>query len=148
MKKLLLLLAVASLLSCASIQRSQDIRSMENFSQLINAGKAGDLIGMSAVPFLLDREIIVLDGDIETLWNNIVAAGYTVDEPELERGVAVIEESYLEFNDSMEVKVFFEKYAGKKARLLELKTSSGQRLLLLFELTFGGRQIRGFKGPY
>lgn len=153
MKKILLLsipltMLVMLVISCASIQRAQDVRSVNKFSRQINAGEAGRLTGMSKLPFLLDQEIIVLNRDIATLWTNVTAAGYRVEEPTLERGETITEDSYRAFYDSMEVKTFFKKYLKKSARLLELKTSSGQRILLLFETRIFSRQLRGFKGPY
>ena len=149
MKKILLLsMPLLLLISCASIQRSQDVQGINKFSRLINAGEAERLTRMSKLPFLLDQEIIVLNRDINTLWTNVTAAGYRVEEPTLERGETVTEDSYREFYDSMEVKTFFKKYLKKNTRLLELETSSGQRILLLFENRLFSRQLRGFKGPY
>ena len=103
---------------------------------------------MSRLPFLLDQEIIVLKKDVESFWTNIVHAGFTVDEPELERGTPISENSYLEFYDSMEVKTFFKKYLDRGTRLLELKTGKGQKILLLVRERCCSRQIRGFKGPF
>ena len=139
------------LVSCASFQNYKDERDVEHISELINTGNAEKLIALSELPFLLDQEIIVLKKDIESFWTNVVKAGFTVNEPELERGTPVDDKSYLEFYDSMEVKTFFKKYLPGWTRLLELKTGSGQRILLLVEnriFTPKNRQIHGFKGPF
>ncbi len=103
---------------------------------------------MTELPFLLDQEIIVLTKDIATFWSTIVEVGFKVEEPALERGVKVGPESYKEFYDSMEVETFFKKYLKKQSRLLELKTNTGQRILLLVTDTLFTRAIHGFKGPY
>ena len=149
MKKIpyILLLAVV-LASCASIQRSKDEGNIERISELINTGQSAKLTAMTELPFLLDQEIIVLAKDVETFWNTIVEVGFKVEEPVLERGVEVGPESYKEFYDSMEVQTFFKKYLEKRSRLLELKTNTGQRILLLVTDTLFTRTIHGFKGPY
>ena len=149
MKKLpYFLLAVVLLASCASIQRSKDEGNIERISELINTGQAEKLTAMTELPFLLDQEIIVLAKDVETFWSTIVKVGFKVEEPSLERGVKVTPESYKEFYDSMEVRTFFKKYLKKQSRLLELKTNTGQRILLLVTDTLFTRSIHGFKGPY
>ena len=149
MKKLpYLLISVILLASCASIQRSKDEGNIERISELINTGQAEKLVAMTELPFLLDQEIIVLAKDVTTFWNTIIEVGFKVEEPVLEQGVKVGPESYREFYDSMEVETFFKKYLKKQSRLLELKTSTGQRILLLVTDTLFTRTIHGFKGPY
>ena len=143
-----LLVLVIFLASCASIQRSKDEGNIERISDLINTGQAEKLTAMTELPFLLDQEIIVLAKDVETFWSTIVEVGFKVEEPSLERGAKVTTESYKEFYDSMEVETFFKKYLKKQSRLLELKTNTGQRILLLVTDTMFTRSIHGFKGPY
>ena len=149
MKKLPFLFVLAVLLaSCASIQRSKDEGNVERISELINDGQVDRLTAMTEVPFLLDQEIIVLKTDMATFWSTIVEVGYKVEEPTLEQGVMVGPESYKRFYESMEVETFFKKYLEKRSRLLELKTNTGQRILLLVTDTMFTRTIHGFKGPY
>lgn len=149
MKKLSLLLLIALLLSsCASIQRSRDEGNIERISKLINEGQSEKLAEMSELPFLLDQEIILLEKDVRTFWSTIVEVGFKVEEPILERGSRITPESYKEFYDSMEVQTFFKKYLNKKTRILELKTNTDQRILLLVTDTYFSRTIHGFKGPF
>jgi hypothetical protein len=145
---LFLLFILILLASCASIQRSKDEENIERISELINTGQAEKLAAMTELPFLLDQEIIVLAKDVQTFWSTIVQVGFTVEEPVLERGAKIGPESYKEFYDSMEVRTFFNKYLNKRSRLLELKTNTDQRLLLLVTDTLFTRKIHGFKGPY
>jgi hypothetical protein len=148
--KILLAAACAALLlaSCASIQRSKDTKNVKRISELINTGQAEALTEMSELPFLLDQEIIVLPKDVQTFWSTIIKVGFKVEQPVLERGVKLGPESYKEFYDSMEVRTFFSKYLKKRSRLLELKTSTNQHILLLVTDTLFTRSIHGFKGPY
>ena len=149
MKKILLLLAVALLVSsCATMKMSKDEKDIYYISDLINTGDDAYLAKMSQLPFLVDQEIIVLAKDVSTFWSTIVEVGFKVEEPSLERGVKVTSESYKEFYDSMEVETFFKKYLEKQSRLLELQTNTGQRILLLVTDTLFTRTIHGFKGPY
>ena len=45
------------------------------------------------------------------------------------------------------VKAFFAKYVAEGARLFELQTANGRRVLVLYRASWGSRQLYGFKGP-
>jgi hypothetical protein len=145
---LLLLAAALALSSCASIQRSQDEGRVGQVALLINQGSSEKLAAMSATPFLLDQEIIPLRQDIEAFWRDVVKAGFTVEGPALERGTPVTADSYHAFADTMEAKSFFAKYVKKGARVLELTTGNGRRIILLVRDTLCSRTLYGFKGPF
>lgn len=148
MKKLIALTPVLLLLlSCATFQHARDESQVSTLARLLNAGQADALIAQSAVPFLLDQELLVLPKDVAFFWQGIIRAGYRFDGPKLERGVLVGPESYREFRDSMEVRTFLKKYVKKDTRLLELRTSDGRTVLLLVRRTPFSRRIYGFKGP-
>jgi hypothetical protein len=148
-RKLVLLFAAAvTLASCASIQRAQDKGRVGQIARFINSGEAEKLATMSAVPFLLDQEIIPLRADVASFWKDVVGAGYKVEGPELERGLPVNAESYRAFADTMEAKAFFARYVKKGARVLELSTSGGRRIVLLVRDTLFSRTLYGFKGPF
>lgn len=134
--------------SCASIQRSRDAGSVRTVAGLINDRDAEALIAMSEVPFLLDQEIVALEGDVASFWRTALAAGFRVQEPQLERGVRITADTYREFYDSMEVRAFFNRYLKRNSRLLELRTGGGERILLLVTHSWFSRRIHGFKGPF
>lgn len=140
--------AVLLLSSCASIQRAQDQGRVGQIAGLINAGNAEKLAAMSAVPFLLDQEIVPLRQDIDAFWREVAKAGFTIDGPALEKGTPVTAESFRTFADTMEVKTFFTRYLPKGARVLELTTGSGRRIILLVRDTLFSRTLYGFKGPF
>ncbi len=142
--------AVALLLlsSCASIQRAQDQGRIGQIAGLINAGSAERLAAMSAVPFLLDQEIVLLRQDVETFWKDVTKTGFTVEGPALEKGAPVTPDSYRAFADTMEARTFFAKYVKKGARVLELSTSDGRRIILLVRDTLFSHTLYGFKGPF
>jgi hypothetical protein len=148
-RKLVLLFAAAvALASCASIQRAQDQVRVGQIARLINSGEAEKLTALSAVPFLLDQEIIPLRADIAGFWKDVVKAGYKVEGPELEKGSPVSADSYRVFADTMEAKAFFARYVKKGARVLELSTGDGRKIVLLVRDTLFSRTLYGFKGPF
>jgi len=140
--------AIVSLASCASLQRSQDEGDAKRIANLINAGNAQSLAGMSASPFLVDQEIVVLPADVSGFWQNAIAAGFRVDGAALERAAPVTAASYTEFAGTMEVKSFFAQYLKDGARILELSTGAGRRVLLLTRKAWFTLKIHGFKGPF
>ncbi len=144
----LLVAAAVTLASCASLQRAQDQGRVGQIARSINSGEAEKLAAMSAVPFLLDQEIIPLRTDVAAFWQDVVKAGYTVEGPELEKGFPVDAESYRAFADTMEAKAFFARYVKKGARVLELSTSGGRRIVLLVRDAWFSRTLYGFKGPF
>jgi hypothetical protein len=149
MKRSLAFIAAVFLLSsCATLQRSRDQAGMNTVAGLIESGQTETLRRLSGVPFLLDQEILVLPADVASFWKGIIAAGYRMDGPELDRGSALGPDSYREFRDSMDVRIFFKKYVKPGTRLLELHTRDGRRILLLYRSTLFSKQILGFKGPF
>jgi hypothetical protein len=141
--------AVILLASCASLQRSWDQGNVETVARLINDGQADKLAAMSAVPFLVDGEIVTLKTDIATFWSGIVKAGFKVEGAALVQAAPFSPDSYKQFANTMEVKTFFAQYVKKEARLLELGTStSGKKVVLIFGDSWFKKTLYGFKGPY
>jgi hypothetical protein len=152
-KKHLKLLAAAIaaaivLSSCASLQRFQDEGNLNRVATLINTGPSERLSEMSLTPFLLDQEIIALPADLSTFWENIAKAGFRVEGAVLARAFSIAADSYREFADTMEVRSFFSQYVKEGARILEMETSAGQRILLLGKSEWFAWKLQGFKGPY
>jgi hypothetical protein len=141
--------ALILLASCASLQHSWDQGNVQTVAGLINEGQADKLAAMSAVPFLVDGEIVTLKPDIASFWSGIVKAGFKVEGATLVQAAPLSPESYKQFANTMEVKTFFAQYVKKEARLLELETSkSGKKIMLIFSDSSFKKTIYGFKGPY
>ncbi len=143
---ILVLATLLALTSCATLKR--DERGVEGIARLVNAGQAERLTAMSTLPFLLDQEILVLPQDVAFFWKSILAVGYRLEEPRVERSAAVGPDSYRQFRDSLDARAFFKKYVKKGTRLLELRTGDGRRVFLLVRARGSSRQISGFKGPF
>ena len=137
------------LASCASLQHSWDQGNVQTVAALINEGQADKLAAMSAVPFLVDGEIVTLKPDVASFCTGIVKAGFKVEGATLVQAAPLAAESYRQFADTREVKTFFAQYVKKDARVLELGTSqSGKKILLIFGDSSFKKTIYGFKGPY
>jgi len=132
--------------SCTTLQRMSDERGAAWVAQELNEGNAALLSAISSSPFLLDGETIALPADTAAFWDAMVKAGVKLD-PELSRAVETGADSWREFGSSRDVKVFFEKYVTEGARLFELQTANGRRVLVLYRASWGSRQLYGFKGP-
>src|SRR5271169_4642147 len=110
--------ALILLSSCASMQHSWDQGNVQAVARLINEGQADKLAAMSAVPFLVDGEIVTLKPDIASFWSGIVKAGFKVEDATLVQAASLSPESYVQFASTMEVKTFFAQYVKKGSRLL------------------------------
>jgi hypothetical protein len=141
-------LAVAVLTSCATLQRSQDEGNARQVTDLVDSGQAEKLAAMSALPFLLDQEIVLLPADTAAFWKALAAAGFHLGAAGLLRALPAAPENFSESAPSMEVKTFFKKYVHEGARILELETGAGRKVLLIIGEEAFSRKIYGFKGPY
>ncbi len=138
---------VLALASCTSLQRMSDEKGAAWVAQQLNGGNAAELAAVSSSPFLLDGEIIALPEDTATFWDAMAKSGVKLD-AELSRSVEIGADTWREFGSSREVMVFFGKYVKEGARLFELPTGSGRRVLVLYRSSWGSRKLYGFKGPF
>ena len=138
-----------ALASCTTLQRMSDEKGAAWVTRQLNEGNAAELSEVSASPFLLDGEIIALPEDTTVFWDGMVKAGLKLD-PELSRAVPVEIDggTWREFGSTRDVQVFFGKYVKEGARLFELSTGNGRRVLVLYRSSWGSRKLYGFKGPF
>ena len=135
------------LASCSTLQRMSDEKGAAWVAQQLNDGNAAELAAVSSSPFLLDGEIIALPEDTAVFWNGLAKAGVKLD-PELSQALAVGADTWREFGSTRDVQVFFGKYVAEGARLFELPTANGRRVLVLYRSSWGSRKLYGFKGPF
>ncbi|HUJ74824.1 MAG TPA: hypothetical protein VL359_08195 [bacterium] len=136
------------LTSCASLQRSADSGVVGRVAALINAGDAKALASLSATPFLVDAEPVVLPADVAAFWADALKAGFRVDGAALDTGVPVAADSPGLFAGTAEVKWFFTRYVPKDARILDLTTTGGAHLRLIVRSGLFSTKLYGFKGPF
>jgi hypothetical protein len=130
------LAALAS--SCASLVTVNE-NEVDKVVALVRAGDAARLEKLTALPFLLDGEIIALPGDAGVLWRNLKAAGVTLAGTKLVRLTPATGDAYKLFADTWEVSVFFKKYVPSNGMIAEIRSDSGAYLLLL-----GGYALDGY----
>ncbi len=132
-------------MSCASLKYVQKERDVLKLADLVNAKDSKTLAEISASPFLFDGEIIMLPGDLERLWENMVGAGLMMENPAVAEIEEVRGESALLFGESMEVKAFFQKYLPETARTARVAADSGNFIFLLNGKKEGYPKIHGVK---
>ncbi|MBN2354165.1 MAG: hypothetical protein JXD23_16470 [Spirochaetales bacterium] len=124
--------------SCESLVKV-DENEVDKVVALVRAGDAARLEKLTALPFLLDGEIIALPGDAGILWRNLKAAGVTLAGTRLVRLTPAGGDAYKLFADTWEVSVFFKKYVPPNGMIAEIRSDSGAYLLLL-----GGYALDGY----
>ena len=133
--------------SCATIPIAQDQTRVESLIEELNTASVEELVELTARPFLLDGEIVVLQRDIEMMWSNLREVGFRFAEATIEEVGALTDQSYLEFGDTMDVQVWFERYTAEDAGLARVRTSHGAFLIVIGESDERDLQIFGFTGP-
>ncbi|MCL2294042.1 MAG: hypothetical protein FWC36_04165 [Spirochaetes bacterium] len=159
MKKAVLLLIsvaiIAGLMSCTTY--SQRRSSSDRIIGLVNAQEGAWLGGATALPFLFDREIIVLERDSNMIWQNITNAGFSFEEIISVESIPVSSGDYRFFGDTFEVRTWFKNHLPRRASLVKINCKNG-----LYYMILGGRTrvraessgarrtlpaIHGFTGP-
>ena len=153
MKRSLHVLAAAALLavfavSCQTAPVAQRERRVDRLLMELNRAPVDRLMELSARPFLLDGEIIVLESDLEMMWTNLREVGFTFDAPTVRELGPVTEDTWRRFGETMDVRVWFEKYTAEDAGLAEVGTSHGTFLIVTGDRVPGHLpRIFGFTGP-
>ncbi len=133
--------------SCATVPRSQNQSRVEDLIAELNTASVERLVELSARPFLLDGEIVVVERDIAMMWTNLRDVGFTFDGAAIEEVGALRPDDYLAFGDTMDVRVWFDKYTTDDAGLARVATTHGTFLIVTGEAEDIGLQVFGFTGP-
>jgi hypothetical protein len=143
---LCLLMLVPLLTQCASLA-VRYTGTLEDAVRYINLGDAKGLVKLSGVPFLCDREIVLLDKDLGIFWGNLVGKKFSLKNPVFGKPVPIDGQTYKEFASTMEVESFFSNYLSDKACWVKVETGDFRLTLLLDTAKNGATVIRGWKGP-
>lgn len=134
--------------SCQTAPVAQRDGRVERLLIELNRASVDRLMELSARPFLLDGEIILLESDLEMMWTNLHEVGFTFEAPTLRTLGPVDGSTWRRFGDSMDVRVWFERYAAEDAGLAEVQTSHGTFLIVTGDRVPGHLpKIFGFTGP-
>lgn len=126
------------LASCSTIPFAQRPKNAMRVVELFTAGDVQSLDNISQVPFLFNGEIVELPEDVNTIWTNLTKSGLKLTGAKVADAQAIGPESYKRFADTMQVRVFFQKYLPKGTALVHLTFSGGS-----FDLLLGGAH-RGY----
>lgn len=148
MKKLLLLgLTALFMASCATVPVAQREPRIERLLVTLNEGSVEEVLPATGSPFLLDREIIILERDIETMWTNLREVGFSFADFSITSVEEVTAESFRRFGESMDVEVYFQKYLPQGSAVVTVETDHGTFLLLTGGREDGAPLLYGMRGP-
>lgn len=152
MKRPLRIIATAALValfaaSCATAPVSQRDTRVEALLEELNTAEITRVMELSARPFLLDGEIIVLERDLRTMWLNLREVGFTFDSATIEELGPVTDDTYRQFGDTMDVHVWFERYTAADAGLARVSTTHGTFLIVTGDREWRTPRVFGFTGP-
>ncbi|MDC7223127.1 MAG: hypothetical protein PQJ60_05255 [Spirochaetales bacterium] len=110
----------------------------------VNEGEADTLIGSSSRPFLFESEILPSEAMLDDLWQGLIDAGVTFDDPQVKEIRVVDGESYRVFAETWEVETWFKNYLSEPAYLVFLDTADQQLVIVLDRNKKNDRPIMGF----
>ena len=131
---------------CLSLEQRY-ANAAEEVISLINSGNTEKLAEMTATPFLLDAEIILLPDDMKGFWRSIFEAGFSIDNAALTASYEIDEKTHKEFGKSLEVESFFRKYVSKDGHIVVVATGDAKILLIMDRTKKKETKLIGFKGP-
>ena len=133
--------------SCTTVPVAQRDGRVDKLLEELNTAEIDRVMALSARPFLLDGEIVVLEGDVRMMWTNLREVGFTFDSATIEELGPVDDTTYRSFADTMDARVWFDKYAAEDAGLARVDTTHGTFLIVTGGKVGRVPQIYGFTGP-
>lgn len=144
---LLLIAAVVLISSCATVPVAQRESRIMALVDRINGDSLTRVVEVTSVPFVLDREILALEADVRTMWSNMRDAGFVLVNPKIDEIIPLRSESYKRFGDTMDMRVFFEKYVPEDATLVRINSDNGDFLFVLGDRFWGVPRMYAMTGP-
>ncbi|MBN2736791.1 MAG: hypothetical protein JXR70_07395 [Spirochaetales bacterium] len=147
MKKICFLLFIFMLAgACSTIPVINPQKDMEFILSAFNEKQTDFLITQTAIPFLIDSEIILQKSDIVYYWESMVQIGPLEGYKIGPLTKLNTEDSYL-YSDSLEVKLFFQKYLPKQAYLAVIESYQGMFHMIIAYDKNNMPHIFGIRGP-
>ncbi|MFO8063663.1 MAG: hypothetical protein ACQETQ_09720 [Spirochaetota bacterium] len=147
LRYLSLIALIVLISSCATAPVAQRENRIMGLVDRLNGESLVRVMEVTSVPFVLDREILSLERDVETMWSNMREAGFFLLNAEIDEIIPVHEDSYRRFGDTMDMRVFFEKYIPEDATLVRISSDNGDFLFLLGDKFWGVPRMYAMKGP-
>lgn len=150
-KQALIIAAVLAILimlsGCSSLPVAERPSRVESLVHTLRTSDVDGAVRLTRVPFLLDGEILMTGKDVELMWNNLKKV------PDLFANAEIISirpasaADYVDFAESSDIRVFFERALPEDPALVEIGTSTGSFLLLVSGKKIGTPLLAGMKGP-
>ncbi len=148
MKQVVVLSIVAVVLAaCQTVpvpQREGRIRAVVD---IITTAPVEEVVAYSQTPFVFDSELLVLESDLDLIWTRLRAAGFDLKDAEIVQISPLTADSYAEFAESYEMRIFFEEYLSADGAVVRVRNGSGEYLLLLDDSRKRTPLLYGLKGP-
>lgn len=140
-------LVVWLLAACSSLPYSMQAKKIDALIDLLAEGNAAETAASTALPFVLDQELLAMPGDVERFWELAYQAGLDFGSSMVLSIRSIDEESKKELGSTWDMSTYAEVYLPADASLVEVQTAAGRFLLLL-----GGRNrqlpiLHGLRGP-
>ncbi|WP_319561034.1 hypothetical protein [Marispirochaeta sp.] len=112
---------------------------------LINAGDWESLSAKSGSPFLLDREMIMRQADMQEFWKILAEGGFRLGEAE----VSILDEeaTAARYGQGLEIEQFFAKYVPSGASTFLIQSEAGRFYLTVGRDSKRTNRIYAFAGP-
>ncbi|MDC7218486.1 MAG: hypothetical protein PQJ59_00995 [Spirochaetales bacterium] len=138
-------LMAIGLIGCSTMLfESQAASEAVKITGQVNDGKADTLIGTSSRPFLFESEILPSESMLNDLWQGLIDAGVTFDDPQVREVRVVDGESFKVFAETWEVETWFKNYVSQPAYLVFLDTQDQQLVIVLDRNRKNDRPLMGF----
>ena len=141
-----LLVSLLIFSSCATANFVYRESTAEKVVDLVNEKDAPTLAGLSRNPFLLDGEIILMSGDMQRFWEKAFESGFGFPGAVVESVIPVDENTFRLFGDTMDVRVFFNKYVPEASSLAKVSSDSGDYWFVFHDREGKYPKILAFKG--
>ena len=142
---ILLLLTVIMCLACMTLSETDYEGAALQVVELINQGAVDTLVERTRIPFVLDSELIMLEGDAHSFWKAVTESGLTININSVTVQNSTEEEFLNLFGDTMDMMVFH-KNLPQNAYIVALDTSLGRATFVLGDIRWGVPEIYCFKG--
>lgn len=115
-----------------------------SLTKQVNDGQIDALERTSSRPFLFESEILPTESMVNDLWQGLIEAGITFENPQIGEVRIVDGQSYLFFSRAWEVETWFKNYVKDPAYLVFLDTEDQQLVFVLDRNRKNPRRILGF----
>ena len=138
----LLITTTLACLSCITLPETDYESAASRVVELLNKGAIDTLVKHTRIPFVLDKEIIMLEADAHLFWSTVAENGLTIEVKGVTLHRSDATAFYSLFGDTMDMNVFYKNLPGN-TQFVSLNTSLGKATLILGEIRGGNsRNLR------